>query len=279
MQMESPNVFNKRRTTDSVGGRFIDTPMIKKRRLQHIIIATDIEFTIVNAQGRKVTLRVPNDTSLNEPRGMMVNATDACSKYIPPMPGFFQEFSKHYKMTPEMEFNLGLVGGATPIINFDNPGHTLMAMRGLCGVEICKAHTAYILALAFASCPPQHRETPEILKDPKRLVWIHAGICKVLGASYCATPIPVKAYPTTDHILILLELISAACPEMLKTRSISIEERTEMMAVLKLWHCPKYIRDISNESKRWSFDRPRERAEAINAALLASKEQRIVVVV
>lgn len=270
--MDSVAVFNKRRATADFGvGQYLDTPVIKRRRYLNIIATSDGEFAVSDVHGRKVVLRVPNDPVLDEPRGMMVNAADSCFKYLPPMPGLTEEFFKHYQMTPEMNFAMSMVARSCPVANFDNPGHLLLAMRGLTGVEICKSHAAYIRALS-AVLPGQ--------ADIKRLVWVHAGICKVLGSAYCATPLPAKTYPTTNHILILYELISAAVPEILKSGSgPTQEEKTEMMNALKLWHCPKYIRKVSNESKRWSFDRPRERAEAFNAALFSTQKEQSPIVV
>ena len=211
---------------------------------------------------------------------MIVNAVDACVKYVPALVGFSQEFSKHCKASG-LDYSMKLLDRSAPIgyVNFDNPGHVLLAMRGLTGVDICRAHTAYILALALATCPPEH---PEALKDPKRLVWIHASICKVLGSSYCALPVsPLTRMNTEDHISILMDLVVAACPEIFKTSTVLDEEKVEMATTLRLWHCPKYIRDmmtkstikpVRQEGRRWSFDRPRERAHAFDTALLLSNK-------
>lgn len=181
-----------------------------------------------------------------------------------PIPGLVDEFFKNFPRTAEMEGNMRLLTHSAPadvIVNFDNPGLLILAMRGIIrGDDICKAHTAYILALAITSCRPELRNNVDSVKDPKRLVWIHGAVCKVLGSAYCALPVPEGRGFTTDHIIILMDIIVRAANLSISSKS---EDWGEMLMTLRYWHCPKYIKQVASEAecKKWSFERPSERAE------------------
>lgn len=250
------NVFNKRKLvgSDCVYEQ-LENPLNKKRKLSRRLEDGGHYLMIRDSRGHGTTLEVMRDLALDEPRGMCVNAHESCSKYLPDLKGFKDAFygflrddeSLRGKVRAREAFFKRCCGASA---SMDNPGHLLLAMRGLAGEDISEVTSAYIKTLQkfFGS-------------DPRRVLTMHSGICKILGSAYCATPMPAGAPPTVCHITIMHELLIASCPNLFYGSPCTEEERAEMIRVLRAWHCPAYLRNISEtESRLWSFDRPRERA-------------------
>lgn len=264
---DDDSVFLKRRSFSST----CSTQQPPEKRIVRELIINDSALTFKDGRGKECVLRVPNAIKLDEPNGLVLSAVDGCAMNVPPIPNFWKTFCESFDpaKNPDLEFCLRLFSRSSPVVNLDNPGHVLLAIRGLVGDDICKAHTAYIKALAICTCPPEMREKQEVLMEPSRLLWFHAGICKMLGACYYAAPLPPKAYPTTDHMTIFMDILKKAIEPTLNGQSpITDKEKVIIMHGLRSWHCPKYVRMVCpEEAKRWSFDRARERAEAIVLSL------------
>ena len=245
-------------------------------KLSRTLVARDSEFVVKTMDFGECVLRVPNAEKLNGPGGFTVNAVDGCAMNIPPMRDFWRVFSENYSESSRSSsstedsivFGANLVMRSSPAANLDNPGHALLAMRVLSGDDICRAHSAYILALAKCTLPPGAPQ--KSLMDPNRLLWFHAGICKTLGSSYCAAPVPRKgtARTTANHIVILEDILERAAITVLRGRPFTDAERKDIQRELTKWHCPRYVREeCPIEAEKWSFDRPAERAEAFSISL------------
>ena len=268
--MQESSVFLKR-------GLSSGATHVPERKIRCELITSDAEFVVRDGAGKECVLRVPNALKLDGPDGLVMDAVDGCALNIPPMQGFWKAFSESFNPAenPELDFCLRLFSKSSPVVNLDNPGHVLLAIRGLMGDDICKAHTAYIKALALCTCHPDMRGNPETLMDPKRLLWFHAGICKMLGSCFHAAPLPPGTFPTADYMTIFYELLKKAAYPVIKDGAISDVERREIMHALRSWHCPKYVRNIfPTEAKLWSFDKPRERAASIVQALKKTTTQK-----
>jgi len=236
-----------------------------RRSYRKIEAAGDGEIVVTASTGARHSLRVPVDRTLDDPQGLVLDAADACRKHIAPIPGFAEEFSKHFVASPrgdcEDPFSRNLkLYSRTTTLDLDNPGHMLLALRGVTGSDVALAHTAYLRAMRSKRAD-----------SPDGLVFEHAKVCKAIGSAYFATPIPRAACPTVDPILILLDAVLAACPEIMTYPPMSFtDERPGFLRALRAWSCPAYVRSrFPVESEKWGFDRPRERAEAITVSLNA----------
>ena len=239
---------------------------LKRIRLERKLETTDDTFIIIDQVGKKhYSFKVPSDKRLDTPGGVIHEAIDACHKYLPPIKGLYDVFvasCRYVDTTIKLKIELKLqMLKVSDIFNTDNPGHLLLLLRGTTVIpeDVSIIHAAYISALMTCVCKG----------DIQRLLWIHAGICKVLGSAYghsISTPITELTKRTVDPISILCDIVVAACPTVFgKTanRIITEEERNGIMKQLRYWHAPKFARDYNSEGYKWSFDRPAHRAEAI----------------
>jgi hypothetical protein len=203
---------------------------------------------------------------------MVPNALDACLKHIPSFPRYTDIFNENLIDLPkdladQIAFNTSLYH-RDPSFSPDNPGHVLLLMRGISGRGVVYLYRAYIYALATVL----GMGTDPSKIDRTKLIFVHAGICKALGSAYYAPPIPYATKSECfDYLSILLELILSESKDVIGLADISDDERRDHIEKLKDWHSPKYIRGYKNESTKWSFDRPRERASAINFGLMNIK--------
>jgi hypothetical protein len=207
---------------------------------------------------------------------MSVDAVDACNAFIPPMEGFWVAFRENFFNNPgtckTFDFNMCEMG---PRVNVNNVGHIVLAMRNLTGDDVCRAHSAYLKALGKCTVRPSSGTDDDVVMDPKRLLWYHASVCRILGSCHYAPPTSVSMRTTTlpqlptttpeAAIVILFEILERAAPEFLLSSKANLpaDDRKEMFRVMSSWHCPKYVRDVDPaEARYWNLDRPRERTAA-----------------
>lgn len=230
-------------------------------------IAGDAEFVVRDRHGHSAAFRVPNAISLNSPEGMFLDAVEACARSLPPITGFWRAFQCHFgpDQSSDFAFNLRVLARSGSAFNTDNPGHVLLAMRGLTrGDDPGRSCAAFINALGMATNSPGGLNPI----DPQRIIWYQAGICKLLGACYSAPPVPRPNF-TVDHISILTDAVEAALPPWCP-RNQGFRDR--ITTALREWHCPKFVRrEAPFEAKRWSFERSRERAVSFATALHNAK--------
>lgn len=232
------------------------------------IIVSDSQIIICNTRGISRTFRVPNNETLDQPRGMMFTAIESCDRYLPAFDGFGNLFMQNLAGMPEdalvvLKTSIQLYERSR-MFNVNNPGHILLAIRPISGAGVCYVTTAYIRTLAEKLGMGNDANSYNM----EKLVFVHAGICKILGSAYCAPIITMAKNQTgVDALDILFELLIHASKDVIGSVAIKLDERKAHIKQLRWWHAPKYAREWNEEGKRWSFDRPLERAEAINNCL------------
>lgn len=241
---------------------------LKRIRLERKLETTDNSFIVIDEIGKQQCIfKIPSDTKLDTPEGVIYEAVDACHKYLPPIKGLFDTFMSFCQFSDtvcklKIAMKLRTFFASTSVFNQDNPGHLLLMLRGttVFTEDVSAIHTAYIKALLKCACNGG---------DIQRLLWIHAGVCKVLGSAYGHSvhiPYSELTKRVVDPISILCDILVASCPLVFGgniARMITEDERKGMMKQLRYWHAPKFCRDYNGEGYRWSFDRPAYRAEAI----------------
>jgi hypothetical protein len=227
---------------------------------------------VIRNASMKTRFEIKMETS--EMQRVYLNAADACTAYLEPIPGLMNCFRSYLAdsstATGVVDFYAAAMGGASHGFDGDNPGHLFLAMRGLVGVDMNRGSTAYVKAIAAALSARL-----DVQMDRERVFAVHAHVCRALGACLCAPPRPGTPILTTgiDPVACLCEMAFSIAPSVTgSSRDMTPENKAQVVAEFRAWTAPEEISDrLPKAASRWSLERADERVVAMMA--ITTKQQ------
>lgn len=209
-------------------------------------ITSDAGIVITGKDGRRIDVRMEYHKETDDADGETGNAFDACRKYAESVPGFLTAFVR--SMPEQSKRAFGYMAMLYKI-DTDNPGHVLLIIRCIrdCYPELVSAYKRTLVS----ACPDT-------------FLSVHASACKAIGCSHVGPGIPKWGFPRHTEIHILADMILhlycngafGCCPADLHDC-----EYKNLVAVLKQWQVPRFIRDSGISHGMWNMAIPEKRSE------------------
>ena len=214
------------------------------------LIAESNLISVMNAQGVADSFEVPYAPIFDEPAGIMFNATDACSKYLPPVTNLTCIFRSKLEIRLVQKFDKMVAFTGAHI---DNPGHLFLVMRFFHTNEV---KTPYISSLMDCICP---NGTPREVGGA--VVRVQALVCRALGCSYCVQPTDMGHWAIINPVNLLVDIIIASAASVFGPATrVSQTDYDKMARTLRRWHCPRFIHDkYPTDAATWNLQSPIKR--------------------